>query len=131
MLNIIEQRYADVQISAFLTALEMRGVTVDELLGLREGLLETGRRVDLSPFEPIDIVGTGGALTRLPHREALIRALADCNTAKMMLYPREGELALLFDDDYIMASLGVLSKHYPEAALALMKRSLSLGEREG
>lgn len=60
MLNIIEQRYADVQISAFLTALEMRGVTVDELLGLREGLLETGRRVDLSPFEPIDIVGTGG-----------------------------------------------------------------------
>lgn len=60
MLNIIEQRYADVQISAFLTALEMRGVTVDELLGLREGLLETGRRVDLSPFDPIDIVGTGG-----------------------------------------------------------------------
>ena len=60
MLNIIEQRYADVQIAAFLTALEMRGVTVDELLGLREGLLETGRRVDLSPFNPIDIVGTGG-----------------------------------------------------------------------
>ena len=60
MLSIIEQRYADVQISAFLTALEMRGVTVDELLGLREGLLETGRRVDLSPFNPIDIVGTGG-----------------------------------------------------------------------
>ena len=52
------------------------------------------------------IVGTGGALTRLPHREALLRALADCNTAKMMLYPREGELSLLFDDDYIMASLG-------------------------
>lgn len=75
------------------------------------------------------IVGTGGALTRLPHREALLRALADCNTAKMMLYPREGELALLFDDDYIMASLGVLSKRYPEAALALMKRSLSLGDK--
>ena len=72
------------------------------------------------------IVGTGGALTRLPHREALLRALADCNTAKMMLYPRAGELALLFDDDYIMASLGVLSKRYPEAALRLMKRSLGI-----
>ena len=72
------------------------------------------------------IVGTGGALTRLPHREALLRALADCNTAKMMLYPREGELSLLFDDDYIMASLGVLSKRYPEAALRLMKHSLGI-----
>ena len=72
------------------------------------------------------IVGTGGALTRLPHREALLRALADCNTTKMMLFPPEGELALLFDDDYIMASLGVLSKRYPEAALALMRHSLSI-----
>ncbi|MGN0206600.1 MAG: anthranilate phosphoribosyltransferase [Muribaculaceae bacterium] len=60
MLNIVEQRYADVQIAAFLTALEMRGVTVDELLGLRDGLLDTGKQIDLSPFEPIDIVGTGG-----------------------------------------------------------------------
>ena len=60
MLNIVEQRYPDVQIAAFLTALEMRGVTVDELLGLRDGLLDTGKRIDLSPFEPIDIVGTGG-----------------------------------------------------------------------
>ena len=72
------------------------------------------------------IVGTGGALTRLPHRGALLRALADCNTTKMMLFPREGELKLLFDDDYIMASLGVLSKRYPEAALALMRHSLSI-----
>jgi len=44
----------------------------------------------------------------------------------MMLYPREGELSLLFDDDYIMASLGVLSKRYPEAALRLMKHSLGI-----
>lgn len=72
------------------------------------------------------IVGTGGALTRLPHREQLLRAIADCNTAGMMLYPKPGELQLLFDDEYIMASLGVLSKHYPEAALKLLRHSLAI-----
>ncbi|HWQ57861.1 MAG TPA: GlmL-related ornithine degradation protein [Clostridia bacterium] len=72
------------------------------------------------------IVGTGGALTRLPHREQLLRAIADCNAAGMMLYPKPGEMRLLFDDDYIMASLGVLSKHYPEAALSLLRQSLAI-----
>lgn len=72
------------------------------------------------------IIGTGGALTRLPHREQLLRALADCNATGMMLYPKPSKIRLLFDDDYIMASLGVMSKHYPEAALELMKRSLNI-----
>ena len=72
------------------------------------------------------IIGTGGALTRLPHREQLLRALANCNATGMMLYPKPSKIRLLFDDDYIMASLGVMSKHYPEAALKLMKRSLNI-----
>lgn len=72
------------------------------------------------------IIGTGGALTRLPHREQLLRALADCNATGMMLYPKPSKIRLLFDDDYIMASLGVMSKHYPEEALKLMKRSLNI-----
>lgn len=72
------------------------------------------------------IIGTGGALTRLPHREQLLRALADCNATGMMLYPKPSKIRLLFDDDYIMASLGVMSKHYPKAALKLMKRSLNI-----
>lgn len=72
------------------------------------------------------IIGTGGALTRLPHREQLLRALADCNATGMMLYPKPSKIRLLFDDDYIMASLGVMSKPYPEAALKLMKRSLNI-----
>lgn len=72
------------------------------------------------------IIGTGGALTRLPHRAELLRAIADCNTTGMMLYPKPGDLRLLFDDEYIMASLGVLSKHYPEAALKLLRHSLAI-----
>ncbi len=74
------------------------------------------------------IVGTGGALTRLPERQALLRAIADCNVNGMMLLPKPGELRLLFDNDYIMASLGVLAKHYPEAALVLLRKSLGIEE---
>ena len=72
------------------------------------------------------IIGTGGALTRLPNHENIARKIADCNQNGMMLYPKPGRLKLLFDNDYIMASLGVLSKSYPEAALDLMKQSLRI-----
>lgn len=60
MLSIIEQKYNDCQIAALLMALQARGVTVDELLGFRDGLLETGKHVDLSDYNTLDIVGTGG-----------------------------------------------------------------------
>ncbi|MGM9847522.1 MAG: anthranilate phosphoribosyltransferase [Muribaculaceae bacterium] len=60
MHDIVKQRYSEVQISAFLTGLMMRGIKVDELLGLRDGIIETGNPIDLSPYNVIDIVGTGG-----------------------------------------------------------------------
>lgn len=60
MLHIVEGRYNDVQISALLMGLAMRGIRTDELLGLRDGLLETGKPVDLQGTPVIDIVGTGG-----------------------------------------------------------------------
>lgn len=72
------------------------------------------------------LVATGGALTRLPDRENILRKIADCNENGMMLYPKRSILKLLYDSDYIMASLGVLSKQFPEAALNLMKQSLGL-----
>lgn len=60
MLDITQEKYTDVQITAFLTSLLMRGIQVDELLGLRDGLKETGKALDFSDFNTIDIVGTGG-----------------------------------------------------------------------
>ena len=60
MLNIIDGKYNDQQIAALLMAIQTRGVTVDELLGLRQGLLETGKRIDLDDENTLDIVGTGG-----------------------------------------------------------------------
>lgn len=60
LLNITRQQYPDAQIAALLTAFQMRGITVDELLGFREALMETRLPIDLTPYRPIDIVGTGG-----------------------------------------------------------------------
>ncbi len=60
MLGITREEYNTQQIAALLMAIQTRGVTVDELLGLRDGLLETGKHVSLGDEETIDIVGTGG-----------------------------------------------------------------------
>jgi len=60
MLNIVEEKYNVQQIAALLMALQTRGVTVDELLGFRQGLLETGKYVNFEDYNTFDIVGTGG-----------------------------------------------------------------------
>ena len=74
------------------------------------------------------IVGTGGALTRLPHHESILRTIADCNKNRMQLLPTPGTAKVLFDSDYIMASVGVLSKEDPESALRLLKESIRWNE---
>ena len=42
ILGITQSEFPEEQITALLTGLQMRGVTVDELLGFRDGILETG-----------------------------------------------------------------------------------------
>ena len=70
------------------------------------------------------IVGTGGACTRLPNRVELLREITK-NMLGDKLLP-SSEVEILIDNDYIMASLGVLSKEHPESALILLKKSLNL-----
>lgn len=60
LIGITREEYPAEQITALLTALQMRGVTVDELLGFRDGILETGVPVPLDCDRYIDVVGTGG-----------------------------------------------------------------------
>ena len=47
LVGITRDEYPMEQVTALLTALQMRGVTVDELLGFRDGILETGVPVPL------------------------------------------------------------------------------------
>lgn len=60
LIGITREEYPNEQITALLTALQMRGVTVDELLGFRDGILETGVPAILDCDRYIDVVGTGG-----------------------------------------------------------------------
>ena len=60
MLGIVHEDYNVQQIAALLMALQTRGVTVDELLGFRQGLLETGKHIEFDDYNTLDIVGTGG-----------------------------------------------------------------------
>ncbi|MCI6839698.1 MAG: anthranilate phosphoribosyltransferase [Prevotella sp.] len=60
LLGITRSEYPNEQIAALLTALQMRGITVDELLGFRDGILESGIHAQLDCDRYIDVVGTGG-----------------------------------------------------------------------
>lgn len=60
IVGITQGEYPGEQISALLTGLQMRGVTVDELLGFRDGILQTGIPAKLDCDRYIDVVGTGG-----------------------------------------------------------------------
>lgn len=71
------------------------------------------------------IVGTGGALTRLPGRVEILKEIARHNETGLLLFPGD-HAEILIDNDYIMASLGVLSRKYPEAALRLLEKSLGI-----
>lgn len=71
------------------------------------------------------IIGTGGALTRLPHRVDIMKMIPQDNQTGMKLYPPEA-VKILVDNDYIMASLGVLSKTHREGAIRLLEKSLGI-----
>jgi anthranilate phosphoribosyltransferase len=48
------------QIAAFLMGIQQKGISVDELKGFREGMLELAIPIDLSEFDAMDVCGTGG-----------------------------------------------------------------------
>lgn len=60
IINIADDNYNSSQIASFLTVYMMRSISLDELEGFREALLELCLAVDLSEFETIDLCGTGG-----------------------------------------------------------------------
>ncbi len=60
LLNISRNVYNESEITAFITVYLMRSITIDELQGFRDALLELCVRVDLDGHSTIDIVGTGG-----------------------------------------------------------------------
>ena len=60
LLNIGKMVYNEHEVTAFMTVYLMRSVTIEELQGFQDALLELCVKVDLNGFPVIDIVGTGG-----------------------------------------------------------------------
>lgn len=60
LVNIAKGEYNTSQIAAFLTVYMMRSITIEELEGFRDALLDLCLAVDLSDYNPIDLCGTGG-----------------------------------------------------------------------
>src|ERR1700712_2520741 len=60
LLNISNAIYNEHEVTAFMTVYLMRSITIEELQGFRDALLELCVRIDLNDFDTLDIVGTGG-----------------------------------------------------------------------
>jgi len=60
LVNISNGSYNPSQIASFLTVYMMRSISIEELLGFREALLDLCIRIDLSAYNTIDLCGTGG-----------------------------------------------------------------------
>ena len=60
LIEIAADKYNDAHLASFMTVFMMRPITVDELSGFRNALKELSIKVDLSDYNTIDIVGTGG-----------------------------------------------------------------------
>ncbi len=60
LLNMSRGQYNDSEMSAFITVFLMRSITIEELQGFRDALLELCVKIDMNGYEVMDIVGTGG-----------------------------------------------------------------------
>jgi anthranilate phosphoribosyltransferase len=60
LMDIAAAQYNDAHLASFMTVFMMRPITAEELAGFREALKELAIKVDLSAYNTIDIVGTGG-----------------------------------------------------------------------
>jgi len=60
LVNISKGDYNQSQIASFLTVYMMRSITLEELKGFRDALLELCIPIDLTEFNTIDLCGTGG-----------------------------------------------------------------------
>lgn len=58
--EIAAGKYPDTQVAALITVFLMRSISVEELSGFRDALMEMRLDIDLSEYSPVDIVGTGG-----------------------------------------------------------------------
>jgi len=60
LIQMASEKYNASQMASFLTVFMMRPISVGELAGFRQALLELAVKINLSEFNTIDLCGTGG-----------------------------------------------------------------------
>ena len=60
LVDITQDKYPAEQIASFVTVFLMRSISVEELSGFRDALLEICVKVDIGDMPSIDVCGTGG-----------------------------------------------------------------------
>ncbi|MFH5836531.1 GlmL-related ornithine degradation protein [Proteiniclasticum sp. C24MP] len=112
---------------AVFASVERHAGTVRNLYGESSGRKTVAEGKDLTEVKYI--IGTGGALTRLENMDEILSDI-HLQGRGQKLYPKK-EAEVLLDTDYLLASLGVLSLQYKEAALKLMLKSLRIEGKGG
>lgn len=69
------------------------------------------------------VVATGGALIHAKHTEEVAKYALFDESKPGSLRPEKAEI--LIDRKYILAAMGLLSQHYPLAALEIMKKEIA------
>ena len=106
LVNISNGSYNPSQIASFLTVYMMRSISIEELSGFREALLELCIRVDLSAYNTIDLCGTGGDgkdTFNISTLASFVSAGAGINVAKHGNYG----VSSISGSSNVMESLGV------------------------
>lgn len=88
-----------------------------------EGKKQVAEGKDLTAVKYV--LATGGALTRLPGRRRVLEEVIQGLPPDTLAPPETAQPG--FDTQYIMASLGALSRNHPEAATALLRKSFFSG----
>lgn len=120
----IPETEKEIELIGILTR-EAVNIAVDRHVGMLKDLYGPTGRVKIAEGKDLTrvqwIVGTGGALTRLAVGSEILANLRK-ERGKKLMPPTKAEV--LIDQDYIMASMGVMSQRFPEAALRLMEKSM-------
>ncbi|MEW5677014.1 anthranilate phosphoribosyltransferase [Flavobacterium enshiense] len=111
--NISNGLYNPSQIASFLTVYMMRSITIEELAGFREALLELCIAIDLSDYDTIDLCGTGGDgkdTFNISTLASFVTAGAGIQVAKHGNYG----VSSISGSSNVMESLGVKFSNDPE-----------------
>ena len=106
LVNISEGKYNQSQIASFLTIYMMRSITLEELKGFRDALLELCIPVGLSDFNAIDLCGTGGDGKDTFNISTLSSFVAACAGIKVAKHGNYG-VSSASGSSNVMEALGV------------------------